>query len=54
MPTEIMFVAFDHEGALLTKITDKDGKFCTYEYDENNPEKDNQLEKAIEVLKNGM
>lgn len=25
-----------------------------YEYDENNPEKDNQLEKAIEVLKNGM
>ena len=34
--TEIMFVAFDHEGALLTKITDKDGKFCTYEYDENN------------------
>lgn len=25
-----------------------------YEYDENNPEKDNQLEKAIEVLKSGM
>lgn len=25
-----------------------------YEYDENNPDKDNQLEKAIEVLKNGM
>ena len=25
-----------------------------YEYDENNPEKDNQLEKAIEVLKKGM
>lgn len=25
-----------------------------YEYDENHPEKDNQLEKAIEVLKSGM
>lgn len=25
-----------------------------YEYDENNPSKDNQLDKAIEVLKNGM
>lgn len=25
-----------------------------YEYDENNPEADNQLDKAIEILKNGM